>query len=53
MQITREVFDEQRRPRFGTANPERMRLEFWDWMIRGNQKFLADDSGIRGQGEPR
>jgi hypothetical protein len=30
MRISREVFDEQRRPRFGTANPERMRLAFWE-----------------------
>src|SRR5262245_25043463 len=35
MQISRAVFDEQRRPRFGTANPERMRLAFWEWVIRG------------------
>jgi len=36
MEITRRLFDEQRRPRFGNANPERMPLEFWEWMIRGH-----------------
>jgi hypothetical protein len=36
MDITRELVEAQRRPRFGTANPERMRLEFWEWMIRGD-----------------
>ncbi len=35
MEITREIFEAQRRPRFGTANPELMRLEFWEWMVRG------------------
>jgi hypothetical protein len=36
MEITRELFDQQRLPRFGCANPERMQLEFWEWMIRGH-----------------
>jgi len=35
MEISREIFEEQRRPRFGAANPERMQLAFWEWMIRG------------------
>ena len=34
MTISRSVFDEQHLPRFGTANPERMDLEFWKWMIQ-------------------
>lgn len=34
--ISREIFDQQRSPRFGNANPERMRLTFWEWMIRGD-----------------
>jgi hypothetical protein len=38
MEITREVFEAQRRPRFGTANPERMQLAFWEWMIRGDDR---------------
>jgi hypothetical protein len=37
MEITREQFEQQRRPRFGTANPERMQLPFWEWMIRAGK----------------
>jgi hypothetical protein len=37
VQPTHAVFVEQRQPRFGTANPERMRLEFWEWMIASGQ----------------
>jgi hypothetical protein len=33
MEITRELVDRQRRPRFGSANPERMSLELWQWII--------------------
>lgn len=33
MEISRELLDEQRRPRFGNANPERMALAFWKWVI--------------------
>jgi hypothetical protein len=52
MTISRAVFDEQRRPRFGTANPERMRLAFWEWMIRGgegpsaNERSALSDFGL-------
>jgi hypothetical protein len=46
MQITRETFDAQRRPRFGVANPERMQLAFWEWMIRGDDKPLPEDGSI-------
>ena len=38
MEITPELFDQQRSPRFGNANPERMQLAFWEWMIRGSEK---------------
>ena len=34
VEITRELFDEQRSPRFGKANPEKMRLTLWEWMIQ-------------------
>jgi hypothetical protein len=34
MEISREVFEQQRHPRFGNANPERMQLAFWEWMVR-------------------
>lgn len=30
----RELFDQQCKRRFGTANPERMRLEHWETMVR-------------------
>lgn len=45
MQISRELFDQQRRPRFGSTNPERMSLSFWEWMVRG-----PDDRVINGHG---
>ena len=40
-EISRELFDQQRRPRFGNANPERMTLAFWEWMIRGGEATPA------------
>jgi hypothetical protein len=43
MEISREVFEQQRHPRFGTGNPERMKLAFWEWMIRGDSPAAADD----------
>src|SRR5581483_4661437 len=48
MDITRELFDQQRRPRFGRANPERTRLAFWEWMIRGGDP-PADATGVFGK----
>lgn len=45
MAITREDFDQQRSPRFGKANPERMTYEFWEWMIRGDHGFGASATG--------
>jgi hypothetical protein len=45
MQISRELFDQQRHPRFGTANPERMHCAFWEWMIRGEETPQADHEG--------
>ncbi len=32
--VSREVFLAQCKRRFGTANPERVRLEHWEWMAR-------------------
>ena len=46
MDITREQFEQQRRPRFGTANPERMDVPFWEWMIRGDDHPPPDDGRI-------
>jgi len=34
VEITRELFVEQRSRRFGNANPERMQIAFWEWMVR-------------------
>ena len=45
MRISREVFDHQRRPRFGNANPERMNFAFWEWVIRGTQEPSTDAEG--------
>lgn len=52
MQISRELFEQQRRPRFGNANPERMRLAFWEWMIRGEENPSTDEekSGLADLG---
>jgi hypothetical protein len=48
MEISRELFDQQRGPRFGTANAERMRLAFWEWMIRGGDSRSAEQEGVLG-----
>lgn len=45
MEINREIFDQQRRPRFGIANPERMQMVFWEWMILGDESQLKDMQG--------
>ena len=49
MNISREAFDEQRRPRFGSTNPERMKLKFWEWMIRGDEGPTVEKNDILGQ----
>jgi hypothetical protein len=46
MKISRELFDQQRRPRFGTANPERMQLAFWEWMVRGDESPPVEGEGV-------
>ena len=43
IEIGQELYNQQRHPRFGTSNPERMRLAFWEWMIRGENSPLAED----------
>jgi len=46
-EISRELFDQERRPRFGNANPERMTLAFWEWMVRGGEAPATDgESGL-------
>jgi hypothetical protein len=47
--ITREQFEEQRHPRFGTANPERMAVPFWEWMIRGDDRPSPDEGCVLGK----
>jgi hypothetical protein len=42
MEITRKVFESQQQRRFGTTNPERQPLAFWEWMIRA-----SEDSRLR------
>jgi hypothetical protein len=37
MEITRQIFESQQQRRFGTANPERMPLAFWEWMVRSSE----------------
>lgn len=34
MEIIPEQFRQQLHPHFGTANPERMHVAFWEWMVR-------------------
>lgn len=34
MEITPELFEQQRNRRFGNANPERMQFAFWECMVR-------------------
>jgi hypothetical protein len=40
--ITADQYEEQRKRRFGTANPERMSVPTWEWMVRrGIQPHVA------------
>lgn len=52
MEISPELFQQQRRPRFGTANPERMHMAFWGWMIRGGEDIskVREDPKFGGFG---
>lgn len=43
---SREIFEKQRKPRFGKTNPERMQLEFWEWMVRPSDPPNATKGGI-------
>jgi hypothetical protein len=49
MEISKEIFDQQRRPRFGLTNPERMQLAFWEWMIRGGDVQSDEEQNALGQ----
>ena len=48
MEVTSDLFESQRQRRFGTQNPERMPLRFWEWMIRN-----SEDARTRDVGPPR
>jgi hypothetical protein len=45
MEIDAALFAQQRRPRFGNANPERMRQAFWEWMMRGDDSEPTEQDG--------
>jgi hypothetical protein len=45
MKISREIFEQQQHPRFGKSNPEGMRVELWEWMIRGGGNPRMPGSG--------
>jgi hypothetical protein len=50
VEISRELFDRQRRPRFGKSNPERMQFAFWEWMIRGPDRLpTREEEGIHAE----
>jgi hypothetical protein len=34
VEITAELFEQQRSRRFGETNPEKMQFAFWEWMVR-------------------
>jgi hypothetical protein len=38
--------ERERHPRFGTANPERMAVPFWEWMIHGHSEPRPTDGAI-------
>ena len=50
MHLSPDLFREQARPRSGSANPERMRVAFWEWMIAGGGKYsrIRRDFRFRG-----
>jgi hypothetical protein len=52
MEITPELFHQQRRPRFGATNPELMHMAFWEWMICGGEDIsrVREDPKFRGFG---
>jgi hypothetical protein len=45
MKIDLALFAQQRRPKFGNANPERMLQAFWEWMVRGDDSEQQQEKG--------
>ncbi len=43
MEIARKVFERQQQRRFGASNPERMKLAFWEWMVRSSEDARLHD----------
>ncbi len=52
MKITQGLFEAQRDPKFGVSNPERMRKDFWEWMIRGDPGTLRGAQDSSGAPDP-
>ena len=50
MEISREVFEKQCRPRFGNANPEKMDMAFWEWLIQGGAANRSNEGEWQGTG---
>lgn len=48
MNISREQFLAECKPRFGTANPERMRIAHWEWMVRSQADpyYIRESLGL-------
>jgi hypothetical protein len=44
LEITRAIFESQQQRRFGVCNPERMKLEFWEWMVRSSEDARLRES---------
>jgi hypothetical protein len=49
MDLRREQFEREHSPRFGSTNPERMAVPFWEWMVRGDDQPPPDDCGVLGK----
>ncbi|MEM7261943.1 MAG: hypothetical protein AAF488_08120 [Planctomycetota bacterium] len=52
LDITEEMFLEGRSPRYGSTNPERMEVPFWESMIRSEEDpyEVRDRLGIDREG---
>jgi hypothetical protein len=50
VKISREMYEQQCKRRFGTANPERMDVPVWEWMVRRSlHPYTArDELGLEG-----
>lgn len=48
MDVSREVFEQQCKHRFGTKNPEQFKMDYWEWMVRcGREPYsVRKDLGL-------